>query len=31
MNVVMNLKVLKNAGNVACFLPARAEDLSAHR
>ena len=29
MNGVMNLKVPQNAGNVACFLPGRAKDLSA--
>jgi len=29
VNVVMNLQVPQNAGNVACFLPGRAKDLSA--
>ena len=29
MNVVMKLQVPYNAGNVACFLPGRAKDLSA--
>ena len=29
MNVVMNLQVPSNAGNVACFLPGRTKDLSA--
>ena len=29
MNVVMKLQVPKNAGNVACFLPGRAMELSA--
>jgi len=29
VNVVMNLQVPRNAGNVACFLPGRAKDLSA--
>ena len=29
MNVVMNLQIPLNAGNVACFLPGRARDLSA--
>ena len=28
MNVVMNLHIPQNAGNVACFLPGRAKDLS---
>jgi len=28
VNVVMNLQVPRNAGNVACFLPGRATDLS---
>jgi len=30
VNVVMNLQVPENAGNVACFLPGWAKDLSAH-
>jgi len=29
VNVVMNLQVLLNAGNVACFHPGWAKDLSA--
>ena len=29
MNVVMNLQVSENAGNVACFLSGRVKDLSA--
>ena len=29
MNVVMNFQVPQNAGNIACFLPGRAKDLSA--
>jgi len=29
VNVVMNFQVSYNAGNVACFLPGRAKDLSA--
>ena len=29
MNVVKNLRVALNAGNVACFLAGRAKDLSA--
>jgi hypothetical protein len=29
VNVVMNLQVPQNAGNVACFFPGRAKDLSA--
>ena len=29
MNVVMNPQVPYNVGNVACFLPGRAKDLSA--
>ena len=29
MNVIMNLQVPYNAGNVACLLPGRAKDLSA--
>ena len=30
MNVVINCQVPLNAGNVACLLPGRAKDLSAH-
>ena len=29
VNMVMNLQVPRNAGNVACFLPGRAKDISA--
>ena len=29
MEVVMNLQVPQNAGNVACFLSGRGKDLSA--
>jgi len=28
VNVVMNLQVPQNEGNVACFIPVRAKDLS---
>ena len=28
MNVVMNLQVPQNVGNVACFIPGGAKDLS---
>jgi len=29
VNVVLNLQVPLNAGDVACFIPGRAKDLSA--